>query len=96
MKNISDSEMKKLDALVGFVNDIAEVVADPDEALDFNAKDCPVYAIGYSDGKDSKIKMSTLESSRIKDFTDNLNEILELVKSSVKTDYTERWEILRG
>lgn len=96
MKNISDSEVKKLDALIGFVNDIAEVVADPDEALDFNAKDCSVYAVGYSESKDSKIKMSTLESSKIKDFTDNLDEILQLVKDSVRTDYTERWEILRG
>ena len=96
MKRIDAQNLEKLDALIGFVNDIAEIVSDPEEACDFNAKDCPVYAVGYSVDNDNVVDISTLESSEVEDFTDNLDDIVELVKSAVKTDFSKKWEELRG
>ena len=96
MKRLDSQNLEKLDALIGFVNDIAEIVSDPEEACDYNAKDCPVYAVGYSVDNGNVVDISTLESSEVEDFTDNLDDIVELVKSAVKTDFSKKWEELRG
>ena len=95
MKRIDSHNLEKLDALIGFVNDVAEIVSDPEEACDFNAKDCPVYAVGYS-VDENVVDISTLESSEVEDFTENLDEVLDLVKSLVKADFSKDWEKLRN
>ena len=95
MKRINSQNLEKLDALIGFVNDIAEIVCDPEETCDFNAKDCPVYAVGYSIDDENVVDIGTLESSEVEDFTDNLDDIISIVKSAVKLDFSKDWERLR-
>lgn len=96
MKRIDAQNLKKLDALIGFVNNIAEIVSDPEEECDFNAKDCPVYAVGYSVDDENVVDISTLESSEVEDFTDNLDDSIGIVKSLVKVDFSKDWEKLRN
>lgn len=88
---ISDKDFRKFEYLVGFVNTVAEIVCDPDEFQDPNAKDSTVFAIGYSVDNNNSIELSTLESEGLKDFADNLEDLETEIKNAVKTDFSNKW-----
>ena len=87
---ISDKEFRKIEYLVGFVNTVAEIVCDPDEFQDPNAKDSTVFTIGYSIENDS-VEFSTLESDTLGDFRLNLKDLETEIKNAVKTDFSNKW-----
>lgn len=93
---LNKKEFTKLEYLIGFVNNIIDVVSNPDEELDFNAKDCSVYAVGYGVDNANEIKFSTLESSTVKDWKDTLAEVESKVKENAKFDFSKCWEKLRN
>lgn len=92
---LNKKEFTKLEYLIGFVNNIIDIVSNPDEELDFNTKDCSVYALGYGVENANEIKFSTLESSTIKDWKDTLAEVEDKVKENTKIDFTKYWEEIR-
>ena len=94
MKQITDKEFKKIEYLLGFVNDIAEMVLSPEEYLDPNTGDSTVYSLWCSE-EDNKIKLSTLEDDSLKDFKETLHAIRKEVRDVVKVDFTKQWEELR-
>ena len=94
MKQITDKEFKKIEYLLGFVSDIAEMVLSPEEYLDPNTGDSTVYSLWLSE-EDGKIKLSTLEDDSIKDFKETLHSIREEVRNVVNVDFTKQWEELR-
>ena len=94
MKQITDKEFKKIEYLLGFVNNIAEMVLSPEEYLDPNTGDSTVYSLWLSE-EDSKIKLSTLEDDSVKDFKETLHSIREEVRGVVRVDFTKQWEELR-
>ena len=94
MKQITDKEFKKIEYLLGFVSDIAEMVLSPEEYLDPNTGDSTVYSLWLSE-EDSKIKLSTLEDDSVKDFKETLHSIREEVRGVVRVDFTKQWEELR-
>lgn len=94
MKQITDKEFKKIEYLLGFVNDIAEMVLSPEEYLDPNTGDSTVYSLWLSE-EDGKIKLSTLEDDSLKDFKETLHAIREEVRDVVNVDFTKQWEELR-
>jgi hypothetical protein len=94
MKQITDKEFKKIEYLLGFVNDIAEMVLSPEEYLDPNTGDSTVYSLWLSE-EDGKIKLSTLEDDSVKDFKETLHSIREEVRDVVNVDFTKQWEELR-
>lgn len=94
MKQITDKEFKKIEYLLGFVSDIAEMVLSPEEYLDPNTGDSTVYSLWLSE-EDGKIKLSTLEDDSLKDFKETLHAIREEVRDVVNVDFTKQWEELR-
>lgn len=94
MKQISEEDYEKVQYLLGFVNNIAEMVLDPEEYLDPNTGDSTVYSLWLSE-EDSKIKLSTLEDDSVKDFKETLHSIREEVRDVVRVDFTKQWEELR-
>lgn len=92
---VSDKDFEKVQYLLGFVNNIAEMVFSPDEYLDPNTKDSTVYSIWCSEDDDT-IELSTLEGDDVEEFKDTLAAIEDEVKSVVKVDYTKQWEELRS
>lgn len=88
---ISEKQFERVEYLLGFVNTIAEIVSDPEEYLDFNTKDSPVFAIGCTIDDDC-IEFGTLESDNIEDFKDNLQCVENMVKSLVRVDYSDKWK----
>ena len=92
---ISDEDFEKIEYLLGFVNNIAEIVLDPDEYLDPNTKDSTVYSVWCSEDDDT-IELSTLEGNDVEEFKDTLAAIECEVKSVVKVDFSKRWEELRS
>ena len=87
---ISDKDFRKIEYLVGFVNTVAEIVCDPDEFQDPNAKDSTVFTIGYSVENDS-VEFSTLESDTLGNFRLNLKDLETEIKNAVKTDFSNKW-----
>lgn len=87
---ISDKDFRKIEYLVGFVNTVAEIVCDPDEFQDPNAKDSTVFTIGYYVGNDS-VEFSTLESDTLGNFRLNLKDLETEIKNAVKTDFSNKW-----
>lgn len=96
MVTLSDKDFEKVEYLVGFFNNICEIVLSPEEYLDFNTKDTTTYAIGYGQNQKGNITFSTLESDTIADWKLNMRCIEEEVKNLVTCDYSEEWEKLRG
>lgn len=92
---ISDDDYEKVQYLLGFVNNIAEMVLDPDEYTDPNTKDSTVYSVWCSEDDDN-IVLSTLEGEDVEEFKDTLSAIEDEVKSVVKVDFTKHWEELRS
>lgn len=93
---MNKEELEKLDYLIGFVNEIAEVVFSPDESLDPNGDVC-VYSIGYSLDKNNEPVISDNEGDTSRyALIDNLRAIVEETKSRSRADFTKEWEKLRG
>lgn len=93
---MTSREQKKFDLLIGFVNDICEVVSNPEEHLDFNTKDSSIYSIGYSLDKNNEPVIETIDCDKsINALKGTLSEILDMVRSYSKVDYSEKWEELR-
>ena len=92
-----DDNLDKFDYLIGFVNDIAEIVSDPEELLDPNTGDSSALSIGYWTDLNGNITLSDIEGDEsVTAFNSSLEEILNLVKSNIKTDFSKKWEELRG
>lgn len=93
---MTKKELKRLDMLVGFVNDISEIVCDPDEYLDPNTKDSPTLSIGYFEDNNNETIISAIEGSNICDLKDTLSDLLNQIKEYSKADFTKEWEKLRS
>ena len=92
-----DDNLDKFDYLIGFVNNIAEIVSGPEELLDPNTGDCSVLSIGYWTDLNGNITLSDIEGDEsVTAFNSSLEAILNLVKSNIKTDFSKKWEELRG
>ena len=93
--NITGKEVEKFEYLVGFVNEIAEIVSDPEQYLDPNAKDLSVFAIGYEEDN-GNVELSTIESNELEDFISNMSDIVDMVRKAVRVDFTKQWHKLQG
>lgn len=92
LKKKTVKELNKYNYLVGFVNEVCDIISDPEEYLDSNEKDSSVLSIGY----DSEPIIKTIDGDDSVDaLKENLEEIIRILKSSVKKDYAEEWEKLR-
>lgn len=95
--NITGKEFKKFEYLVGFVNNIVEMVTSPEEYLDPNTKDSSVTSIWYSQNKVGNLVLQCLcDGETVTEFRDNLKEIEDMVKERLNHDYTSEWEKLRS
>ena len=94
MKQISDEDFEKVQYLLGFANDIAEMVLSPEEYLDPNTGDSTVYSLWCSE-EDDKVTLSTLEDDSLEEFKETLQAIKEEARDVVKVDFTKKWEELR-
>ena len=96
MKTLSDKEFRKVEYLVGFYNNIVDIVSNPDEELDFNTKDTSVYGIGYFENNRGNVTISLIDGSTdMVEFKDSLSTIENYVKNNSNIDYTKKWEELR-
>lgn len=96
MKTLSDKEFRKVEYLVGFYNNIVDIVSNPDEELDFNTKDTSVYGIGYFENNRGNVTISLIDGSTdMVEFKDSLSTIENYVKNNSNIDYTKQWEELR-
>ena len=94
MKQISDDDYEKIQYLLGFANDIAEMVLSPEEYLDPNTGDTTTYSLWCSED-DEGVIFGTSESNDVDEFKETLHAIREEVRSVVKVDYSKQWEELR-
>lgn len=93
---LTKKEFNKLEYIVGFINEISDIVSDPEELLDPNTKDTSCLAIGFS-LDDDKIVFEDAEcGANISDIKSTLKEIVSLVKAYSRADFTKEWEKLRG
>lgn len=95
MKQISEEDYEKLQYLLGFANDIAEMVLSPEEYLEPNTGDSTTYSLWCSED-DEGIILSTVDSNDIDDFKETLHAIREEVRAVVGKDFTKQWEELRS
>lgn len=97
MVTLSDNDFKKVSYLVGFFNDIVDIVSNPDEELDFNTKDTSVYGIGYYKNNKGNVRLCdiTMEDFSVTSFKDTVAEIGERIKSNCKYSHAKEWEELR-
>ena len=93
---MTKKELKRLDMLVGFVNNISEIVCDPNEYLDPNTKDSPTLSIGYFEDNNNETIISAIDRSNICDLKDTLSDLLNQIKGYSKADFTKEWEKLRS
>lgn len=94
---MTKKELKKFDLLIGFVNNICEIVSNPEEYLDPNCKDSSVYSIGYCLDDKNNPTIETIEcEDDYESLKINLDEIYRLVKAYSRADFTKQWEELRG
>ena len=95
--NITKKEFTKLEYLVGFVNNIVEMMTSPDEYLDFNTKDSSTASIWYSQNSKGNLVFQCLsDEDTITEFKQNLKDIEDLVRSRLNYDCTPEWEKLRS
>lgn len=93
---LTKKEFNKLEYIVGFINEISDIVSDPEDLLDCNTGDTSCLAVGFSI-EDDKIVFGDAEcGTNISDIKNTLKEIVSLVKSYSRTDFTKEWEKLRG
>lgn len=93
---MTEKELEKYDLLVGFVNDIAEIVCDPEEYLDPNTKDSTAYSIGYCLNNKNEPILSDIECDEsITAISEVLKELIRMVKDNSSSDYSKEWEKLR-
>ncbi len=92
---ISKKEFTKLEYLVGFVNNIIEIVSDPEEDLDPNTKDSSIYSVGYFQNEKGNLQFCSYDDVSITDFKENLRYIERRLKDIVSVDSTKEWEKLR-
>lgn len=95
MKTLTNKEFEKIEYLLGFVNNIAEIILSPDEYLDPDTGDSTVYSLWMTED-DDKVKLQTLESDSVKEFKDTLAAIEGEVKSVVRVDFSKKWAELRS
>lgn len=94
---MNNKELDKFDYLIGFVNEIAEIVFSPDEYLDVNTKDSCCLSLGYSLDKNGNPVIYDIEGDNsVSAVRDTLKAIISEVKSTSGVDYTKQWEKLRG
>ena len=87
---MTKKELKRLDMLVGFVNNISEIVCDPNGYLDPNTKDSPTLSIGYFEDNNNETIISAIDGSNICDLKDTLSDLLNQIKGYSKADFTKR------
>ena len=95
MKQISEEDYEKVQYLLGFANDIAEMVLSPEEYLDPNTGDSTSYSLWCSEDNEGFI-LGTIDSNDVDDFKETLHAIREEVRAVVGKDFTKQWEELRS
>lgn len=94
---MTKEELEKFDLLIGFVNDICEIVSDPEELMYSNCKDSSCLSIGYCVDDDCNPTIETIEGNDdYENLEENLKEICRLVKTYSREDYSKQWDKLRG
>jgi hypothetical protein len=93
---LNKKEFSKFDYLIGFVNNIIEMVSDPETDQSSNCKGSSIYSIGYEAGDKDNLKLGLLieEDGSITEFKENLKYIEDLVRSRLNIDNTKEWEEL--
>jgi hypothetical protein len=96
--NITGKEFKKFEYLIGFVNNIVEMVSDPETDQTSNCKGSSIYSIGYEIGDKDNLKLGCLieDVGSITEFKDNLKYIEDLLRDLLTHDNTKEWEALRS
>ena len=93
---MTKKEFNKYDYLIGFVNEVCDIISDPEEYLDPNTKDSSVLSIGYyTNDKDEPIIETIDGDDSVSALKANFKEIIGMLKASVKKDYTKEWKKLR-
>ena len=88
--------IKKLEVLLSFVNNICDIVCNPEEHLNPNCKDSPYLYIGYClDDKNNPIVETNEGGDSPEDLEDTLNEITNLVRAYSRVDYSKEWAELQ-
>lgn len=93
---MTKKELERLDILIGFVNDICEIVCDPDKYLDPNTKDSPTLSIGYFEGDKNESLISAIDGDDINYLKDTLTDLKNQIKGYSKVDFSKQWEELRS
>ena len=95
---LNKKEYTKFEYLIGFVNNVIEMVSDPETDQSSNCKRSSVYSIGYEIGDKDNIKLGCLieEDGSITEFRENLKYIENLLHNLLVHDNTEEWEAIRS
>lgn len=90
-------EFTKFEYLIGFVNNIIEMVSDPETDCSSNCKDSSVYSIGYTVGDKDNVTLGCLEEDdgSITEFKENLQSVESMIKDALKVNFTKQWEELK-
>ena len=82
----------KLNLLISFVNNICDIVCNPEEHLDPNCKNSPCLYIGYFlDDKNNPTVETNEGDDGIEGLKDTLDEITYLVRAYSKVDHSKEW-----
>lgn len=95
---LNKKEFTKFEYLIGFVNNIIEMVSDPETDQSSNCKRSSVYSIGYEIGDKDNLKLGCLieEDGSITEFRENLKYIENLLHNLLTHDNTKEWEAIRS
>ena len=92
---INKTNLEKLDLLIGFVNSIVYRVSNPTEHQSSNDKGSSVLSIGYYRDDNDSLHLCTNDMEEGKaDFKGTLKEVENLIKDSLREDFTEQWDAL--
>ena len=95
---LNKKEFTKFEYLIGFVNNVIELVSDPETDQSSNCKRSSVYSIGYEIGDKDNLKLGCLieEDGSITELRENLKYIENLLHNLLTHDNTEEWEAIRS
>lgn len=97
MKTLNDKEFTKFNYLIGFVNNIIEMVSDPETDQSANCKGSSVYSIGYETGDKDNLKLGCLEEDEgsVSEFKANLQSVESMIKDVLTINFSKQWEELQ-
>lgn len=97
MKHLTEKEFKKFEYLIGFVNQVCDIVSNPEEHNNPSCKGSSVYSLWYAEDNDSnKVSIETCDcESSVSEIRSILNDLIEMVRENSKIDHTKEWRKLK-